>query len=76
MYFHKILCTYNLFKVNIIFQSIPHKITMYRLYLPNKIFMDIKNAFNLKTYYSKYSKSKGQKHEVNYLMGIWHNDLT
>lgn len=70
MYFHKILCTYNLFKVNIIFQSIPHKITMYRLYLPNKIFMDIKNAFNLKTYYSKYSKSKGQKHEVNYLMGI------
>ena len=76
MDFHKILCTYNLFKANIIFQSIPHKIAMYRLYLPNKIFMDIKNAFNLKTYYSKYSKSKGQKHEVNYLMGIWHNDLT
>lgn len=68
MYFHKILCTYNLVKVNIIFQSNPHKITMYRLCLPNKIFMDIKNAFNLKTYYSKYSKTKGQKHEVNHLM--------
>lgn len=41
---------------------------MYRLCLPNKIFMDIKNAFNFKTYYSKYSKTKGQKHEVNHLM--------
>lgn len=70
MYFHKILCTYNLFKVNIIFQSIPHKITMYRLYLPSKIFMDIKNAFNFKTYYSKYFTTKGQQHEVNHLMGI------
>ena len=70
MYFHKILCKYNLFKVNIIFQSIPHKITMYRLCLPSKIFMDIKNVFNFKTYYSKYFKTKGQQHEVNHLMGI------
>lgn len=61
MYSHKVLCMYKSFKVNI-FQNNLHKITKYRLHLPNKNSQILKTVFNLRTYYNKNFKTKGQKH--------------